>query len=123
MTPPAGACAPRDLVQGWTAVLLWLVPAALVVVGAFVPAARPALWIPSFALMGGSCVANARRCGRLHCHLTGPLFLLAALATGLDASGIVAIPWTWILGGAAIGTVLAFGVEWLRGRYVGTPVP
>ena len=70
---------------------------------------------------GVSCVANARRCGRLHCHATGPLFLAAALATALDALALVAVPWTAILGVASVGTSLAFGLEWIRGRYHGTP--
>jgi hypothetical protein len=114
-------CARRDLVGGWSALVLWGIPTALILLGAFVPAARAALWIPSFAVMGVSCLANARRCGRLHCHATGPLFLAAALATTLDALALVAVPWTAILGVAAAGTALAFGIEWIHGRYVGTP--
>lgn len=116
-----GDCARRDLVSGWSAVLLWGIPTALILLGVFVPVVRAALWIPSFAVMGVSCLANASRCGRLHCHATGPLFLAAALATALDALAIVAVPWTAILSIAAVGTGMAFGVEWMRGRYVGTP--
>ena len=36
--------------------------------------------------MGVACIANALRCGRVHCYLTGPFFLLmapAALSYGL----------------------------------------
>jgi hypothetical protein len=95
----------------------------LVVAGALIPAARAALWIPSFAVMGLACVINARRCGRLHCHVTGPLFLLGAIATTLDALAIVAISWTLIFAVVAVGTVLAYGLEWLRGKYVETSVP
>jgi len=65
-------CGGRDLVQSRAALLIWCVPAALIVVGAAWPVARTALWIPSFLVMGVACLLNARRCGRLHCHLTGP---------------------------------------------------
>lgn len=84
---------------------------------------RPALWIPSFALMGVACLVNARGCGRLHCFVTGPLFLLASIATALDAFDVVSISWRVVFVGAGIGTLLAYGLEWLRGKYVGTSVP
>ena len=29
--------------------------------------------------MGVACIVNALRCGRVHCYLTGPFFLLMAL--------------------------------------------
>ena len=112
----------RDLVAGRSALYLWILPSALIMVGAFVPSARAILWIPSFALMGLSCLVNARRCGRLHCHATGPLFLAAALVISLDALGMQLLPWKGVLVVVAIGTAVAFAAEWVRGRYVGTVV-
>jgi hypothetical protein len=41
---------------------------------------RTAVWIVALATMGVACLANALRCGRVHCYLTGPFFLLMALA-------------------------------------------
>ena len=32
------------------------------------------VWPLAFLVMGLSCVANARRCGRVHCFFTGPVF-------------------------------------------------
>ena len=55
--------------------------------------------------------------------LTGPLFLIASLATLLDAFAVVSINWIVIFVGAGTGTVLAYGREWLRGKYVGISVP
>ena len=51
--------------------------------------------------------------------MTGPLFLVAALATVLDALGVTNIPWTLIAGGALLGTLFGYALEWLRGKYVG----
>lgn len=59
----AGACSERDLVKSRAAWLVWCLPAALVVAGAFSSHARAALWIPSFLAMGTACVLNAKRCG------------------------------------------------------------
>ncbi len=76
------------------------------------------MWIPSFFIMGVGCLINARRCGRLHCHGTGPLFLLASLATILDTVGVLAIRWPWILLGTVFGTAIGYGLEQVRGLYV-----
>lgn len=33
---------------------------------------------------------------RVRCYITGPLFLAAALASGLGGVGVISIGWTWI---------------------------
>jgi hypothetical protein len=112
------SCGDRDLVRTRAALLIWCVPAALVLLGVFWPHARAALWIPSFLVMGSACVFNARRCGRLHCHITGPLFLVAALATLLDALAVISVAWPWILIPTVAGTALGYALEQVRGLYV-----
>jgi hypothetical protein len=63
-------------------------------------------------------VVNAARCGRLHCHITGPLFLLGSALTILNAVGIVAISWN-LLGIAILaGVALAYAPELIVGKYV-----
>lgn len=100
------ACARNDLVERNISWLLWRVPMLAFVVGAFLPpAARPLLWVPAFLVAGVSCVVNARRCGRFHCFMTGPLYLLAAFAT------VAAVPWGWIAFGVVGGTIAAYAVE------------
>jgi hypothetical protein len=116
-TPGGNDCTTRDLVRRRAALVLWVLPTVLVVIGACWPDGRAALWIPSLVVMGAACVVNAARCRRLHCHLTGPLFLLGALATALDALGVVAIDARWVLAALVVGTVAAFGLERVRGAY------
>lgn len=118
-----GGCARRDLVASRLALLVWCLPAVLIILGAFVPASRAALWIPSFAVMGSACLVNARRCGRLHCHITGPLFLLGAITSALDALGIAAVSWRLVLAVVTIGAASAYGLEWLRGKYIEASPP
>ncbi len=79
------------------------------------------VWPVALAWMGGACLANARRCGRMHCFFTGP-FLLAmaalALAVGLDIVSLGARGWDWIGGGTLAGAVLLYFVpERIWGRY------
>lgn len=110
-------CARHDLVRSRVAWLLWCLPAVAILIAAPSDAARPWVWIPSLLVMGTACLKNAGRCGRLHCRFTGPLFLLGAVATFLDRFGVVAMHWRWTLAGLIAGTILAFALEHLRGRY------
>jgi hypothetical protein len=114
------ACSDRDLVRGWSAFALWCVPTVLIVIGAFLPNARALLWIPSFLVMGVACIVNARGCGRLHCYVTGPVFLLGALASALDALAMLAVAWWLVLVAVALGTLLGYSLEWIRGKYIET---
>lgn len=82
---------------------------------------RTAVWAVALTIMGIACLANARRCGRLHCYITGPFFLLMAVVTLLYGLGILALGkngWNAIslivLVGAIVFTCLP---EMLLGRY------
>ena len=39
--------------------------------------------------MGIACTANAARCGRVHCYVTGPFFLLMAVVSLLYGLGVL----------------------------------
>ena len=117
------SCGPgHDLVRGRRSFLvLWGVPLTLVALGLVWSDARAWLWGPAMTLAGLACLANAARCGRLHCFLTGPLFLLGAAATLAAHLGIVSLASSWILAAMIAGTALGYAAEWIRGTYVGTP--
>jgi hypothetical protein len=68
---------------------LWYLPIILLAAGLNWPRLRVALWIFSFIVMGIGCLANVRRCRRVHCYFTGPLFLLAALYVVLSAFSLL----------------------------------
>jgi hypothetical protein len=83
MESNAISCKSRDMLSSrWRVlVLYWLPAVAIVVAGA--PAVsshwRTVIWTVALATMGVACIVNALRCGRVHCYLTGPFFLLMAL--------------------------------------------
>ena len=114
----------RDLLS--TPRVAWLWPAA------FLTSLAGCLLVPGlggdllaaagFAVAGGLCVANAARCRRVHCTVTGPLYLVAALLFVARAGG-TAIPSGWIVAGAAAGTALAFTPELLGKQYFEAPPP
>jgi hypothetical protein len=108
-----------DLAEREIAWFLWGVPKGMLVVGIFWSEARGWLWVPALLVAGMACVVNAARCGRLHCYLTGPLYLLAALAMVLSSLRIVSLHWGWIFAAVVTGMVLAYTLEGIRGKYVG----
>ncbi len=75
----------------------------------------------AFLWMGVACLINAQRCRRLHCFISGPVFLVGALAVVLIGTGVIAAgPATaehivWITLGLVM---LSFVPEVVRGRYL-----
>jgi hypothetical protein len=120
-------CARRDWAD-WSGnrrsyVLAWGVPTALLVLGIFLPAPiRTAVWAGSLIWMGAACIANAARCGRTHCYLTGPFFLAMAAVSALHGTGVISVGsqgWLWIGVAIAVGTaVLWIVLERLFGRFL-----
>lgn len=108
-----------DWAQGLRGCLTWGIPAALLMispVGYFV-----IVWPVVLTFMGIACVLNARRCGRVHCYFSGPLFLLLAGAGLLYALGALPLGprgWSTLSMALVIGSAVFICVpEWILGRY------
>ena len=93
MDSSASTCKSRDILSSrWRVFLLYWLPAiAIVVAGA--PAIsngwRTVVWTVVLATMAVACIVNALRCGRVHCYVTGPFFLLMALVALSYGLGIL----------------------------------
>ena len=109
----------HDLVSSKMAWLLWYLPLGVFIAGTFWQKGRVWVWTPALLVAGISCVINAKRCGRFHCHFTGPLYLLGALAALLSGLGILELRWIWIFTAMLGGSVLAFVPEWIGRKYTG----
>lgn len=107
----------QDLACGKSAMLLWYLPTAALFVGMSWAEARAWLWIQAFLVMGVACIVNAARCGRLHCFLTGPAYLLSAIYVALAAFGFLPLRLSIFLLAVAGITALAKLAEWPLGRY------
>jgi hypothetical protein len=107
---------PKDWVGDRRSYLLaWGLPSAALVIALALLDGQARTWIWAVALtwMGTACLANARRCGRRHCYLTGPFFLVMAavgLLHGLGVLGLGPSGWLWL---AVVLVVVGFGVLWL----------
>lgn len=120
--PEAGRRA-RDLAGNWRSLAaFWGLPiGAMAVATLLPPTARGGVWAASLVWMGVACLVNARRCGRTHCRVTGPFFLVMAAVVVGYVEGVLPLGsngWTSIsvvsLGGFA---GLWWGSERLLGRY------
>jgi hypothetical protein len=71
--------------------------------------------------MSGACIVNALRCGRVHCYVTGPFFLVMALVALSYGIGILHLGGNaWNLLGliALIGTIVLWYLpEMFWGKY------
>jgi len=121
----ARTCESLDILSSrWRVfVLYWLPAIAIVAVGplAISNAWRALVWTVALATMGAACVVNALRCGRVHCYLTGPFFLLMALVALSYGLGILHLGgngWN-LLGLITLIGAIAVGClpEMLLGRY------
>jgi hypothetical protein len=122
---PGAPCEARDILsKPWLAFLVWWLPivALIVTAGSEVGAIlRTAVWVAALGVMGIGCLINAARCGRVHCYITGPFFLLMALVTLLFGLGILPLG---AHGWGSIGLVVLVGgivlcclPEMLWGKY------
>ena len=117
-------CEVHDILSSrWRVFILYWLPAIAIVV-ARVPAIssgwRTVVWTVALATMGVACIVNAVRCGRVHCYLTGPFFLLMALAALSYGLGILHLAGNgWNLGLMTLTGAIAlwFLPEMFLGRY------
>ena len=110
-----------------TGAVFWL-PALVLVASGFLTIGqgwRSAVWAAALGTMGVACVANAIRCHRVHCYVTGPFFLVMALVALLYGLGVVPLgPDAWnIIGAVALvgAAVLWWLPEVFFGKYRRTP--
>jgi hypothetical protein len=113
----------RDLSCGGIGIFIWIVPAVILAVTASLGGPYLVIvWPALLTFMGGACLVNARRCGRRHCFIVGPFFLMLAGLSLLYGLGIVPLGqhgWQWLLCVLLVGgCVLTCVPEWLFGKYV-----
>ena len=102
--------------------LAWGLPHVAIVAGLFAAApVRAAIWTIALAWMGSACILNARRCGRTHCHFTGPYYLATIIPVIGFGSGAVSVSfYGWVLLGAVIvggGGLIWWLTERVWGRF------
>ena len=103
-------------------VLAWGLPiGAMVLAVPLAPPLKSIVWTLALVWMGAACLANAARCGRMHCYVTGPFFLVIAGVSALHGLGIVSFGpagWLWLGLTLGVGTAVLWWLpERLWGKY------
>jgi hypothetical protein len=119
----AGKTNRTDLTCGVGGLFIWCIPAAILIATALSNSSyRVVIWPIVLTWMGGACLVNAKRCGRRHCYLTGPFFLVLAVASLLYGLGILHLGprgWQTLAGTLLVGSLaLTCLPEWIWGRYM-----
>lgn len=107
----------RDLTGGMSALVLWCLPTVALIAGLSLPLVRIWLWIPALLVMGIACLVNAARCGRIHCFITGPVFLIAALYAAISARHLAPLNPGLFLDVVLALTATAFLVEFILSKH------
>lgn len=113
----APQCQQRDWTCNYGGLLVWCLPAVALIAGLDSPLVRTWLWIPAFLIMGFGCVANAARCGRLHCYFSAPIFLLAAVYVAAALLHLLPFAPAALINAVFALVILAFLIEIPLGRY------
>ena len=106
----------------WDSPIGWSVAGAAALGALAWPAGSTSLWMTFFQIAAGLCGSSYRmRCGRVHCRITGPLFLLCAVYLATVQLNLVPfIGNTWFLVGVLGTVVLSFMAELVVGTTVGS---
>jgi len=108
----------RDFLSSWRiSAVAYGLPTAAIAIAGVLPIGDPT----RAGVWSVACLANARRCGRVHCYFTGPFFLVVALVAALLGVGLVppsASAWN-VLGAVLVGgaTLLIVLPERIVGKY------
>lgn len=105
-----------------SAVLAWWLPiGAMLLAIPLCGSPKTVIWILALVWMGGACLLNARRCGRVHCRYTGPYLLAMTLPVLGHGTGLMPLGdegWLWLGFAIGGGTAAIWGLsERVMGRY------
>lgn len=103
--------------------MIWCLPLVVLVATAYSNSPfLVVIWPALLVWMGVACLVNARRCGRRHCYVTGPFFLVLAVISLLFGLHVISLGprgWQTLSRVLLIGSFVLYCVpEWIWGRYV-----
>ena len=114
----------RDLARGRLGLVAWGAPIALILVASalvsaswFPEAEAGLLLVLGTAWLGGTCLVNGLRCGRVHCLVDGTLLPGLAAVGALDLLSVVFLPWNAYEGTLWLIVLSSFAVECIVGPY------
>jgi len=105
-------CTTPAAVFFWTAMFVLIYAAGLLMRSVW-PAVQPFGDTVILVALGAACVINFGRNRTLHCGLTGPLFVIGAVAAALIEAGAWQFDMRIVWGAVLLGVGVAFAIEWM----------
>ncbi len=108
----APTCCTTPSAMGFWAAMFGLFYGASLLLGAIWPGLRQYGDTVMLTALAAACFMNFGRHRTLHCGLTGPLFLVAAIVALLTEAGLWNVDHAMLWGVVAAGVAVAFLIEW-----------
>ena len=109
---------PAELTERRWLQFLWAASLPAILVRSLLVGVRLALFPLGFIIAGLLCIPNAAAWGRLHCYITGPLFLIAGVVSAVRDFDVVVWSWNLIGLGVLLGVVLGYLPACFVGNYM-----
>ena len=106
-----GCCTTPGAMCFWAAMFVLIYGAGLLLTSAWADV-RPFGDTLLLVALGAACVINFGRNRTVHCGITGPLFLLGALAAAFIEAGTWRVDMAIVWGSVLLGLGIAFIIEW-----------
>jgi hypothetical protein len=106
-----GCCTTPAAMCFWAAMFVLIYGAGLLLRSAW-PAVQPFGDTLILVALAAACVINFGRNRTFHCGMTGPLFILAAVAAALIEAGTWRFDMAIVWGVVLLGVGIAFFIEW-----------
>jgi hypothetical protein len=108
----ARSCCTTPTAIGFWAAMFVLIYGVGLLLRSVSPAVEPFGDTVILVALAGACVINFSRNRTLHCGITGPLFVLGAVAAGLIEAGAWQFDMVIVWGVVLLGVGLALVIEW-----------
>jgi hypothetical protein len=108
----ARSCCTTPAAMGFWAAMFALIYGLGLLVRSVSPAVEPFGDTVILVALAAACVINFSRHRTLHCGITGPLFVLGAVAAGLIEADVWQFDMAVVWGAVLLGVALAFLIEW-----------
>jgi hypothetical protein len=100
--------------------LLWILIGVVILANYFAQDIQHIIETLFFFTLGGLCLFNFNRCGRVHCQITGYGFVGVGIVALLNILGAITVNWSnvWII--FIIVLIVGYGLEFLYKGKKGT---
>lgn len=100
--------------------ILWILVGIVVLAGFLSFEIKQIVDLIFFFIIGGLCLYNYNRCGRVHCQITGYGFTFVGILALLLKLDVISFNYNWLWGLFFVFLIVGYGIEFLHKGKKGT---